>query len=126
MTSKPIILVVDDDLPILALMRTLLREFGFEAVTAESGGQALAEARARRPSAALIDRNMPDMTGDELIRTLRSEPGLDGLPILILSGQAVSSADLATLGADAAILKPFDVTELIAQLRTFVPAAQQA
>ena len=37
MTSKPIILVVDDDLPILLLMRNLLREFGFEAVTAESG-----------------------------------------------------------------------------------------
>jgi len=58
MTSKPIILVVDDDLPILALMRTLLREFGFEAVTAENGrqaggrvvfkGQAMDEATTRR------------------------------------------------------------------------------
>ena len=126
MTSKPIILVVDDDLPILALMRTLLREFGFEAVTAESGEQAIAEARARKPSAVLIDRNMPGMSGDELIRALRSEPGFDGLPILILSGQAVSSAELDTLGADGAILKPFDVAELVAQLRTFVPAAQHA
>lgn len=126
MPSKPIILVVDDDLPILALMRTLLREFGFEAVTAESGGQALAEARARRPSAALIDRNMPDMTGDDLIRALRKEPGLDGLPILIISGQAVSPTELDTLGANGAILKPFDVMELINQLRSFVPAAQPA
>src|SRR5882762_9836059 len=99
MTSKPIILVVDDDLPILALMRSLLREFGFEAVTAESGRQAISEARARRPSAALIDRNMPDMTGDELIRALRREPGFDGMPILIISGHPVSAAELATLGA---------------------------
>ncbi len=126
MTSKPIILVVDDDLPILALMRTLLREFGFEAVTAESGEQAIAEARAHRPAAVLIDRNMPGMSGDELIRALRSEPGLDGLPILIISGQAVSPAELATLGADGAILKPFDITQLIAQLRSFVPAEQPA
>lgn len=126
MTSKPIILVVDDDLPILALMRTLLREFGFEAVTAESGELAIAEARARRPAAVLIDRNMPGMSGDELIRALRSEPGLDGLPILIISGLAVSPAELATLGADGAILKPFDITALIAQLRSFVPAAQHA
>jgi CheY-like chemotaxis protein len=126
MTSKPIILVVDDDLPILALMRTLLREFGFEAVTAESGGQAITEARARRPSAALIDRNMPDMTGDDLIRALRNEPGLDSLPIIIVSGQAVSASELATLGADGAIMKPFDVMELINQLRSFVPAAQSA
>jgi CheY-like chemotaxis protein len=126
MTSKPIILVVDDDLPILALMRTLLREFGFEAVTAESGAQAIAEARARRPSAVLMDRNMPGMSGDELIRALRSEPGLDRLPILIISGQAVSPAELAALGADGALLKPFDVTELIRQLRSLIPAEQHA
>jgi len=124
MSSKPIILVVDDDLPILALMRSLLRQFGFEAVTAESGGQALDQARARPPSAVLIDRNMPGMTGDELIRALRKEPGLDQLPILVISGQAVSSAELATLGADGALLKPFDVPELIAQLRSFVAAEQ--
>jgi DNA-binding response OmpR family regulator len=122
MTSKPIILVVDDDLPILVLMRTLLREFGFEAATAENGEQAIVEARARRPSAVLIDRNMPGMTGDELIRALRSEPGFDGLPILILSGQAISHAELAALGADGALMKPFDVTDLIAQLRSLVPA----
>jgi len=126
MTSKPIILVVDDDLPILALMRSLLREFGFEAVTAENGPQAIAEARSRRPSAALIDRNMPGMTGDEIIRALRKEPGMDGLPILILSGQAVSSTELSALGADGAIMKPFDIMELISQLRSFVPAAQSA
>lgn len=126
MTSKPIILVVDDDPPILVLMRTLLREFGFEAVTAETGPQALAEARARRPSAVLLDRNMPGMTGDELIRALRKEPGLDRLPILVVSGQAVSSDELSSLGADGAILKPFDVPELIAQLRSLVPAAQPA
>jgi CheY-like chemotaxis protein len=126
MTSKPIILVVDDDLPILALMRSLLREFGFEAVTAENGRQAIAEARSRRPSAVLIDRNMPGMTGDELIGALRKEPGMDDLPILIISGQAVSSTELATLGADGAIMKPFDVMDLINQLRSFVPAAQSA
>jgi DNA-binding response OmpR family regulator len=126
MPSKPIILVVDDDLPILALMRTLLRESEFEAVTAENGEQAIAEARSRRPSAVLIDRNMPGMTGDEIIRTLRTELGFDDLPILIISGQAVSQAELATLGADGAILKPFDVMELVNQLRSLVPAAQPA
>ena len=126
MTSKPIILVVDDDLPILALMRTLLREFGFQAVTAESGEQAIAEARTHRPAAVLIDRNMPGMSGDELILALRSEPGFDGVPILIISGQAVSPDELATLGADGAILKPFDITELIAQLRSLVSAEQHA
>jgi CheY-like chemotaxis protein len=126
MTSKPIILVVDDDLPILVLMRNLLREFGFEAVTAENGQEALIEVRKRKPAVVLIDKNMPGMPGDEVIRTLRAEPGFDELPILILSGEQISKSDLKALGADGAVLKPFDISELIAQLRSFVPAEQTA
>jgi CheY-like chemotaxis protein len=126
MTSKPIILVVDDDLPILVLMRNLLREFGFEAVTAENGAEALIEVRKRKPSVVLIDKNMPGMTGDEVIRTLRAEPGFDELPILILSGEQISNSDLQALGADGAVLKPFDIRELIARLRSFTPAEQTA
>jgi CheY-like chemotaxis protein len=126
MSAKPIILVVDDDLPILVLMRSLLREFGFEPVTVESGRQALAEVRKRRPSVVLIDKNMPGMPGDEVIRAMRDEPGLDDLPILILSGERVSSAELSALGADGAVLKPFDVTDLVAQIRSFASIEQTA
>ena len=120
MSAKPIILVVDDDQPILLLMRSLLKEFGFEAVTAENGAQALEAARARRPSLVLVDKNMPGMTGAETIQSLREEPGFDGLPILILSGEPVSRSELSDLRADGAILKPFDVTALVEQIRSFV------
>jgi DNA-binding response OmpR family regulator len=119
MSAKPIILVVDDDQPILLLMRTLLKEFGFEAVTAENGHQALEAARARRPSLVLVDKNMPGMTGAETIQSLREEPGFDGLPILILSGEPVSLSELADLRADGAILKPFDVAALVEKIRAF-------
>jgi CheY-like chemotaxis protein len=126
MPSKPIILVVDDDLPILVLMRNLLREFGFEPVTAENGREALIEVRKRKPSVVLIDKNMPGMPGEEVIRALRAEPGFDELPILILSGEQISKSDLKALGADGAVLKPFDIRELIAKLRSFAPAEQTA
>jgi DNA-binding response OmpR family regulator len=126
MPAKPIILVIDDDLPILLLMRSLLREFGFEAVTAESGQQALIEARKVRPSVVLVDRNMPGMNGEDVIRALRNEPGFERLPILILSGQPVTKSDLAAIGADGAVMKPFDIAELIAQLRSLAEAGQHA
>jgi len=126
MTPKPTILVVDDDLPILALMRSLLREFGFEAVTAENGREAIDAVLRSRPSVALVDKNMPGMSGPEVIRALRNEPGFDGLPILILSGEPVTSTELKALGADGAVLKPFDIQALIAQLRSFAPAEQTA
>src|SRR5207237_10186013 len=117
MTERAPILVVDDDAPILLLMRSLLREFGFEAVTAATGEQAVAEARNRRPALVLLDRHMPGMHGDDVVRALRRDVGLEGVPILILSGDPLSRRELAALGADGAVQKPFDVPSLIGQIR---------
>jgi CheY-like chemotaxis protein len=120
MPEKPIILVVDDDGPILALMRNLLREFGLQPLVASTGEQAIEEARRQSPDLVLLDKNMPGMTGEEIIRALRSEPGLDRLPILILSGERLSRDELTALGADGAVQKPFDVPQLIGEIRRWV------
>lgn len=117
MSDKPVILVVDDDVPILILMQNLLREFGFEPLTAASGNDAIDLARSRRPSLVLLDKHMPGMSGEDVIRALRDDGGLAKLPILIVSGSPVSSAELASLRADGAVLKPFDVMALVAQIR---------
>ena len=117
MPNKPTILVVDDDAPILTLMRSVLREFGFEAVTATSGPEALAAARAHPPALVLLDKNMPGMSGGEVAQALRAEPALGRVPILILSGEPMPQRDLDALQADGAVLKPFDVTALIEQIR---------
>jgi CheY-like chemotaxis protein len=120
MPQKPVILVVDDDAPILLLMRTLLREFGFEPVTAASGEEAIEAARRDSPALVLVDRNMPGMSGDDVVRALRAEPGNGRLPILIVSGEPLSAADLRDLDADGAVLKPFDVKVLVDQIRRHV------
>jgi DNA-binding response OmpR family regulator len=117
MSDKPVILVVDDDAPILMLMKNLLREFGFDTVVADSGIDAIDKARNVRPSLMLLDKNMPGMSGDEVIRILRDDAALAHLPILILSGEPVSKSELASLGANGAVQKPFDVKALIAQIR---------
>jgi DNA-binding response OmpR family regulator len=118
MPQKPIILVVDDDVPILALMRSLLREFGFEPVTAATGQQALEFTRRDAPALVLVDRHMPGMSGDDLVRQLRALPRESRLPILILSGDPVSASELRGLDADGAVLKPFDIRALIEQIRS--------
>lgn len=114
---KPAVLVVDDDQPILSLMRSLLREFGFEPLLASNGAQALQEARARTPDVILLDRKMPGMSGIELIAELRKEETLRATPVVIVSGEPVTSDEVRALGADAAVLKPFDVTELVALVK---------
>ena len=117
MSEKPVILVVDDDVPILILMQNLLREFGFEPLTAASGNEAIEVARSRQPSLVLLDKHMPGMSGDDVIRALRDDAGMTRLPILILSGEPVSKSELKALRADGAVLKPFDVTALVQQIR---------
>jgi len=119
MSSKQTILVVDDDLPIIVLMRALLKEYGYEPVTASTGAEALAKARQQRPDLILLDRYMPGMSGDEVIPALRAEPGLDQVPILILSGEPIAPAELIRLGVNGSILKPFDINDLVEQIRTY-------
>jgi CheY-like chemotaxis protein len=119
MPDKPLILVVDDDVPMLVLMRTLLREFGFEAATASSGQQALEEVRRQTPSLILLDKNMPGMSGPDVIEALR-EQGIDSTPVLILSGEPVDPDELERFGASGSILKPFDVPKLVDTIRSYV------
>jgi DNA-binding response OmpR family regulator len=122
--SKPVILVVDDDAPILTLMHNLLREFGFEARVAATGEAAIEAARAKTPDLVLVDKNMPGMHGTDVIRALRSDAGLQSVPILILSGDPVDPTELSELGANGAVQKPFDVPALIEQIRSFVGVAR--
>ncbi|HEY2092521.1 MAG TPA: response regulator [Thermoanaerobaculia bacterium] len=120
MPRKPIILVVDDDLPIITLMRSLLREFGYEARTANSGVAAVEAARAEAPDLVLLDKNMPGMSGGDVIRALRSEAGLERLPILLLTGDPVAPDEIAELGANGTVQKPFDLEDLLEKIREHV------
>ena len=118
MAERPVILVVDDDAPILLLMRNLLREFGFEPVAANSGAQALAEVQSKKPDLILLDRNMPGMSGDEVLAAMRNDRGdLASVPVLMLTGEPMEPDEIQRVGANAAVLKPFDVPALVAMIR---------
>src|SRR3954453_12628821 len=112
MQPRPRILVVDDDMPILVLMKNLLRELGFEPVVASNGGGAVSEAKKAPPDLMLIDRNMPGMSGEDVVKAIRSD-GVPPFPILILSGAPIAPDELKKMGANGAVMKPFDVTALI-------------
>jgi DNA-binding response OmpR family regulator len=117
MQPRPRILVVDDDMPILVLMKNLLKEFGFEPVVASNGGEAIAEAKRTKPDLMLVDRNMPGMSGDDVVKAIRND-GVPQFPILILSGEPIDSGELRRIGANGAVMKPFDVTALVDEIRS--------
>jgi CheY-like chemotaxis protein len=119
MTERRTILVVDDDEPVLLLMKNVLREFQYNALTASSGQQAIEIVSGTKPDLILLDLNMPGMNGDAVLDKLRdgdSQP----VPIVILSGDPVDPEDLARLGAVDAIQKPFDLTDLLETIRSHV------
>ena len=111
------ILVVDDDEPILGLMKNILREFAFQAVTASTGSEALAIARERCPDLLLLDKNMPGMSGEEVVVAFRQDSILKAIPILIVSGEPLLPEELIAIGADGSVTKPFDLPQLIATIR---------
>ncbi len=117
---RPRILVVDDDLPILLLMKNILTEFRFEAKTASSGLEAMQSLRFEKPDLILLDLNMPGMKGDQVLREIRLEEGMETVPVLILSGEPVSRETLEELGATGAVIKPFDLQELLGTIRSLV------
>lgn len=116
------VLVVDDDRGHVELVELLLRAAGFEPVVAFDGRAALDAARAARPDLALLDVNLPGLSGYEVCRALRLEHG-PSLPVMFLSGDRTESFDRVAgllLGADDYLVKPFAADELIARVRALL------
>jgi two-component system KDP operon response regulator KdpE len=110
------VLVVDDEPQIVRALKVVLREAGFEAITAESAGEGLDRAAVRPPEAAIVDLVLPDGDGVEVTRQLRE---WSEMPILVLSavGEEAQKVRALDAGADDYITKPFGTRELVARLQ---------
>jgi two-component system, OmpR family, KDP operon response regulator KdpE len=110
------VLVVDDEPQILRALRTSLRGAGYEVDTAETAESALAAAALRPPEAVVLDLVLPDGTGTDVARELRS---WSSAPIIVLSALGDEHEKVAALdaGADDYVTKPVGIDELLARLR---------
>jgi two-component system, OmpR family, KDP operon response regulator KdpE len=116
MTPDSTILVIDDDEPILQLMRSLLRQYSFRSLTASSGREALEIIRTDAPDLILLDLGLPDMAGEKLLEEIHRISGRS-IPVVILSGHQLSEEEWLQSGAVGALQKPFEVSTLIQQIR---------
>ncbi|MFB8277120.1 response regulator transcription factor [Nocardia colli] len=114
------ILVVDDEVRVLASLRRGLELSDFEVVTAGDGAEALAMVRSSAPDAMVLDVNMPTLDGEGVVTALRAM-GND-IPICVLSARSAVTDRIACLerGADDYLTKPFDLGELVARLRALL------
>jgi DNA-binding response OmpR family regulator len=112
------VLIADDDEDIRMLVSTILTKAGFLAHAVDGGVPALAAASASGPELYVLDVRMPDMSGLELCRRLKSDSATGSRPVLLISAES-SSEDVQAgyeAGADDYLPKPFSPRELVSRV----------
>lgn len=109
------VLVCDDEDALRALVRATLDEPRYAIVEARDGDEAVALAGSARPDLVILDLMMPVRSGFDVLGVLRADPGLTGIPVLMLSARAGTADRDAALaaGADRYLTKPFSPLELV-------------
>ena len=120
--SEKIILLVDDEEDILALLEKKLVERGFKVITASRGRDAIHKAKLNIPHLILMDIVLPDIGGPEAIKTIKEDPATRHIPVIFLSGIVSKEEEDTKLGVHVdgvryhAIAKPFLFLDLYLEI----------
>jgi DNA-binding response OmpR family regulator len=114
MASRRKILIADDDLEILALVKRHLRKLDVDVVEASDGEEALEAARREVPDLVILDVMMPGMSGWEVCRAIREDETLAETGVIMLTGigERLNEMTSPLYGADDYLDKPFDFGDL--------------
>lgn len=120
--TRPTILVVEDEAPLLTLLRYNLERQGFRVEEAADGQEALLRVSEGRPDLVLLDWMLPSLSGLEVCRQLRRRPATRDLPIIMVTARTEDQDAVRALdtGADDYIAKPFTVEALLARIRALL------
>jgi two-component system KDP operon response regulator KdpE len=113
--TRHTLLIVDDDPQIRKMLSTVLADENFKIVECENGKSASRLSASARPDLILLDLNLPDMDGREVVKTLRQ---WCQAPIIVISSRSADEdmIELLTLGADDYVTKPFNFDLLLARI----------
>lgn len=119
LNHKPRVLVVDDEAPVVELLRYNLEQAGYHVHVAADGEDALLTAEEVKPDVILLDWMLPRLSGIEVCRRLRRAPLTRNTPILMLTARDGEGDRIRGLdtGADDYVPKPFSPQELLARVR---------
>jgi type II secretory ATPase GspE/PulE/Tfp pilus assembly ATPase PilB-like protein/ActR/RegA family two-component response regulator len=113
------VLIADDDRMIRLIVRMLLEKDGYKVLEAENGAVAMETARREHPDLMLVDLQMPDMDGFQVVEMMRSDPRLTAIPVIVLTSETSSEVETRVLemGADDYVMKPFEPEVLLSRVR---------
>ncbi|KHA70374.1 histidine kinase [Pseudomonas chlororaphis] len=117
------LLIVDDNVATRYALRRRLERHGYEVLEAGTGGEGLALIESEVLDALILDVNLPDMSGFDIVRKLRADTRTALLPVIHVSAASIQTGDIITgldAGADAYLIHPVDPDVLLATLRTLL------
>ena len=122
------VLVVEDEPDIAALIAYQLTRAGFRVETAGDGPEALRALGRQIPDLLVLDRMLPGLSGDDVLRQLKSESATMNIPVLILTAKREQEDRIEglELGADDYLTKPFSPRELVLRVQAILRRAQEA
>ncbi|MEO5618956.1 MAG: response regulator [Candidatus Eisenbacteria bacterium] len=117
--TKPRILVVDDELDLVSVLRMGLEIQGFEVIEAMDGEEGLRRARQDLPDLVVLDLMLPKLDGYKVCRALKFDERFRNLPIIILSARSGEQDRRLALDMGAALFmtKPYEIAELVTKIR---------
>jgi two-component system, OmpR family, phosphate regulon response regulator PhoB len=121
------ILIVEDEIDVAELLAYHLRKEGFSVEIVGNGRVALNSLKVERPTLIILDLMLPEISGLDLCRIIKSNPGTEGVPIVMLSAR-IEEIDRVLgfeLGADDYIVKPFSPRELVLRIRAILRRMSQ-
>jgi len=118
------ILIVEDDVMLLEMIKIQLGEMGYEAITAENGKDGLFKAIQERPDLIIADIMMPELDGNEMIKLIRQDSNLSKTPVVVVSalGRETDVSTSLQAGANDYIIKPFFAADLEKLLKKHLAA----
>jgi two-component system, cell cycle response regulator len=115
-TSQRTVLYVEDEAPLRGLVEFWLEDAGYRVLLAADGAEGLAVARAERPDLVITDAMMPVLSGDELVETMKSDPELRDIPIVMATAAAspLRVDRMIERGCHAVLGKPLEEATFLA------------
>ena len=126
--SVPRVLVAEDEPDIAALIAYQLTREGFRVETARSGSEALEAVGREIPDLIVLDRMLPDISGDDVLRELKSDAATANIPVLVLTARREQEDRIQglELGADDYLTKPFSPRELVLRAQAILRRVQES
>lgn len=116
------ILAVDDDASVRRMLQILLTNAGYRVSLASTGEEALAYLELVTPDLVLLDISLPGLSGRQVMERIKADPDRPFIPVILITGHSDPESKVAALdaGADDFLVKPVDLTELLARVRAML------